>query len=101
MRPAIRSLRDAASSDRGAGGGETPPASTSPLPVPTQFFGLFVIQNITRPDAALFSAATLAHEVAAWSIAGLVALHAAGALKHYVVDRDDVLTRMLPRWPRP
>jgi cytochrome b561 len=73
--------------------------STSPLPVPTQFFGLFVIQNIARPDAAPFSAATLAHEVAAWSIAGLVALHAAGALKHHVVDRDDVLTRMLPRWP--
>ena len=73
--------------------------STSPLPVPTQFFGLFVIQNIARPDAALFSAATLAHEVAAWSIAGLVALHAAGALKHHFVDSDDVLLRMLPRWP--
>jgi cytochrome b561 len=72
--------------------------STSPLPVPTKFLGLFVTQNIARPDAALFAAAALAHEVAAWSIAGLVALHAAGALKHHFVDRDDVLTRMLPRW---
>ena len=75
--------------------------STSPLPVPTQFFGLFVIPNIAPPDAALFAAATLAHTLAAWSIAGLVALHVAGALKHHFVDRDDVLTRMLPRWPRP
>jgi cytochrome b561 len=47
----------------------------------------------------MFSAATLAHRIAAWSIAGLVALHAAGALKHHVVVRDDVLRRMLPRRP--
>jgi len=71
--------------------------STSPLPVPTKFFGLFVIPDIARPDPSLFAAATLAHEVAAWSIAGLVALHAAGALKHHFFDSDDVLTRMLPR----
>ncbi len=70
--------------------------SASPLPIPTRFFNLFVIPNIARPDAALFGLATLAHEVAAWTIAGLVALHAAGALKHHLVDRDDVLKRMLP-----
>jgi cytochrome b561 len=71
--------------------------STSPVPIPTRFFDLFVVPDIARPDPALFPAATLAHEVAAWSIAGLVALHVAGALKHHFVDRDDVLTRMLPR----
>jgi cytochrome b561 len=70
--------------------------SASPLPIPIRFFDLFVILNIARPDAALFGLATLAHEVAAWTIAGLVALHAAGALKHHLVDRDDVLKRMLP-----
>ncbi len=76
--------------------------STSPLPIPTRFFDLFVVPDIARPDAALFAAATLAHDVAAWSIAGLVALHVAGALKHHFVDRDDVLARMLPRsGPRP
>ena len=75
--------------------------STSPLPIPTRFFDLFVIPDIARPDAALFAAATFAHAVAAWAIAGLVALHVAGALKHHWLDRDDVLTRMLPRWPRP
>jgi cytochrome b561 len=71
--------------------------SASPLPIPTRFFNLFVIPNIAPPDPSLFAAATLAHEVAAWSIAGLVALHVAGALKHHLVDRDDVLRRMLPR----
>ncbi len=74
--------------------------STSPLPIPTRFFNLIVIPDIARPDAALFVAAKLAHEVAAWSIAALVALHVAGALKHHFVDRDDALMRMLPRSKR-
>ncbi|HME85672.1 MAG TPA: cytochrome b [Roseiarcus sp.] len=71
--------------------------STSPLPIPTRFFDLFVIPNIARPDAALFARATLAHALVAYAIAGLVALHVAGALKHHWIDRDDPLTRMLPR----
>ena len=75
--------------------------SASPLPIPTRFFDLLVIPNIARPNAALFDAAKLAHKLAAWAIAGLVALHTAGALKHHVLDRDDVLMRMLPRWRSP
>jgi cytochrome b561 len=74
--------------------------SASPLPIPTRFFGLFVVPDVARPDAALFSVATFSHGVAAWSILGLVALHVAGALKHHIMDRDDVLMRMLPRWRR-
>ena len=73
--------------------------STSPLPIPTRFFDLFVIPNIARPDAALFAAAKTAHEIAAWAILGLVALHVAGALKHHLIDRDDVMKRMAPSWP--
>ncbi len=75
--------------------------STSPLPIPTRFFDLFVIPDIARPDAALFTAAKSAHEIAAWSILGLVALHVAGALKHHFIDRDDVMKRMLPAASRP
>jgi cytochrome b561 len=71
--------------------------STSPLPIPTRFFNLFVIPNIAPPDPSLFVAATLAHKITAWVIALLVALHVAGALKHALVNRDDVLKRMLPR----
>lgn len=69
--------------------------SASPLPVPTRVFGLFVVPDIAAPDAALFAAATLAHQIAACAIAGLVALHVAGALKHQWIDRDDTLRRML------
>jgi cytochrome b561 len=71
--------------------------SASPLPIPTRFFNLIVIPNIAPPDPALFAAATLAHKLAAWTIALLVALHVAGALKHHFLDRDDVLRRMLPQ----
>jgi cytochrome b561 len=74
--------------------------SASPLPVPTRFFNLFVIPNIAERDPSLFAVATLTHKLAAWSIAVLVALHAAGALKHHFINRDDVLSRMLPHWPK-
>jgi cytochrome b561 len=70
--------------------------SASPLPVPTRFFGLFVIPNIARANPSVFAAAVLAHKVAAWAIAALVALHVAGALKHHFVNGDDVVKRMLP-----
>ena len=74
--------------------------STSPLPVPTRFFNLFVIPNIAPPDPSAFSAAALTHKLAAWATALLIALHVAGALKHHFVDRDDVLRRMTPNWPK-
>ena len=74
--------------------------STSPLPIPTRFFDLFVIPNIAPADPSLFAAAVLAHKLTAWAIACLVALHVAGAVKHRLVNRDDVLRRMSPAWPK-
>ena len=35
------------------------------------------------------------HRILAWVLMGLVAVHAAGALKHHIFDRDTTLTRML------
>ena len=75
--------------------------SASPLPVPTQFFDLFVIPNIAPPDPSLFAGAVLAHKIAAWTIAALVVLHVIGALKHHFADGDDVMKRIAPRWHRP
>lgn len=74
--------------------------SASPLPVPTRFFDLFVIPNIAPPDPSLFASAVLAHKIAAWTIAALVALHVIGALKHHFADGDDVMKRIAPRWRR-
>ncbi len=36
------------------------------------------------------------HELIAFSIIGIVVLHACGALKHHFVDKDSTLRRMLP-----
>ncbi|TGY88474.1 cytochrome b [Marinicauda algicola] len=36
------------------------------------------------------------HGAGGWVILGVLALHVAGALKHHIVDRDGVLTRMIP-----
>ena len=35
------------------------------------------------------------HEILAFSLIGLVLLHAAGAIKHHVIDKDNTLKRML------
>ncbi|WP_172326735.1 cytochrome b/b6 domain-containing protein [Mangrovicoccus sp. HB161399] len=46
--------------------------------------------------AGLFSSL---HSVFVWVLAGAVALHVAGALKHHLIDRDGTLRRMLPGRP--
>ena len=45
---------------------------------------------------ALGGVAHDAHEILAFATVGLLVLHVAGALKHHLIDRDDVLARMLP-----
>jgi len=35
------------------------------------------------------------HEIMAWTLIATVAIHAAGALKHHIIDRDTTLLRML------
>lgn len=74
-----------------------------PFPVPTIWFGFFEWPHIpglqTLPDPARGSAAGAAmeaHELLVWIAIALVVLHVAAALKHHIIDRDDVLTRMLP-----
>jgi cytochrome b561 len=41
------------------------------------------------------------HGAGAWAILALLALHAGAALKHHILDRDDVLARMIPALRRP
>ena len=35
------------------------------------------------------------HEILAFSLIAIVVLHAAGAIKHHVIDKDNTLKRML------
>lgn len=75
----------------------------SPLPVPTRWFGLFTVPhlfNLTQASADLreeiAETAMAAHFYLAWTTVGLAALHVAAALKHHVINRDEVLAHMVP-----
>jgi len=73
---------------------------------PTVLYGLVPWPAIPFPglgpdqlhDARKLFHAT--HTTLAWIAYATVALHVAAALKHHFLDRDDVLARMLPIFPR-
>ena len=48
---------------------------------------------------AIRKAMAFTHEKLAWLAYATITLHVAAALKHHLIDRDDVLTRMLPLLP--
>jgi len=77
--------------------------SSSPLGLPTPYFGLFSWPNIPMladlPRAAKIQNLHFfedTHSLLAFTMIGLLALHVTGALYHQFVRRDDVLRRMTP-----
>jgi cytochrome b561 len=73
--------------------------STSPLPIATWFFGLFVIPSlplgISLHAEQLWSSL---HAFLAYAAIFLVGVHVLAALRHHFRNKDDILVRML--WPR-
>lgn len=73
--------------------------STSPLPVATWFFGLFVVPplplGISLRAEQLWSSL---HAFLAYAAIFLVGVHVLAALRHHFRNKDDVLVRMI--WPR-
>jgi cytochrome b561 len=61
-------------------------------------FGLFRIDPGIRSNRAIFHPTEDIHGYLAYALFGLAGLHAAAALYHHLIRRDDVLRRM---WPRP
>jgi cytochrome b561 len=67
------------------------------------WFGLVQLPDVIAPNRATYETLHEAHEIMAYSLAGIAIVHAAAALKHHFFDRNDVLRRMLPvsdRTPR-
>jgi cytochrome b561 len=62
----------------------------------TSWFGVLPLPDLLPKDTALGDRLKDLHEVLNYSLLGLVIVHTGAALKHHFVDRDDVLTRMLP-----
>lgn len=65
-----------------------------PLMVPLPFAGLVALPDLVAPDERTYALFSSAHEVLAFSLLALLALHVAGAAKHALIDRDGTLRRM-------
>ena len=64
---------------------------------PFRWFGLFTMPKLTGPNEWLADRARDAHELLFLLLVALVVLHAAAALWHHLIVRDETLARMLPR----
>jgi len=62
---------------------------------PVKYFG-FILPGWAPRSLPLKDFLSQVHLVTSWLIAAAVALHLAGVAKHVIVDRDQVLARMLP-----
>ena len=64
--------------------------------VPVVYFGLIRLPDLVAKHKELGDALKGLHEALAFTMLALVALHVIAAIKHHMMDRDDVLHRMLP-----
>jgi cytochrome b561 len=64
---------------------------------PTPFFGLFDVPPAIGKNVDLAMQLFTLHRWAGWLVVALAGMHIGAALFHYVVRRDGVLQRMLPR----
>lgn len=68
---------------------------------PLYWFDLFQVPSLTGgKDDAIKPIAEAAHEWLFWTLALVAAGHAAMALVHHFINRDETLRRMLPRFRR-
>lgn len=63
---------------------------------PVSVFGLFTLPNLVAPDPQLRELFEGAHEILANLLILLIVAHFGAALKHHVIDKDNILKRMLP-----
>lgn len=73
-------------------------AYTSAAGYGAEFFGLVEIPDLVADSERLEELFEEVHEALVWTLAGLAGLHAAAALRHHFLLRDDVLKRMVPFW---
>lgn len=69
-------------------------AFSSAAGFPVVLFGMLPLPDFVPVSEGLADVLKEAHEIAALSMAGLVLLHVAGALKHHFIDRDGLMQRM-------
>ena len=68
--------------------------------VQTVYFGVVPIPDLLAKNKELGNLLRDVHEWLNLTLAVIVVGHIAAALKHHLLDKDDVLTRMLPGFRR-
>lgn len=64
--------------------------------VQTVWFGVLPIPDLLSRDKELGHLLEEIHSLLNWGLVALILGHVGAALKHHFIDRDDILTRMLP-----
>lgn len=72
-------------------------AYSSAAGFPIVLFGALPLPDFVGKSPELAEALKPWHGYAAYALAALAVLHVAGALKHQLIDRDGLISRMLPR----
>ncbi len=62
----------------------------------TVWFGVLPIPDLLSKDKELGETLAEVHESLSWVMVTILIVHVAAALKHHFIDKDDVLTRMIP-----
>jgi len=71
-------------------------AMTSAYRVDVSVFGLFTLPHLVPQSDKLYEILSTIHKLGGILMALIVGAHIAGALKHTIIDRSDLLWRMLP-----
>ncbi|MBL8271598.1 MAG: cytochrome b [Steroidobacter sp.] len=64
---------------------------------PVEFLGLFELPRLLAPNEAAKSFLGETHRTLAWVTAVVIVGHVLAAIKHWLIDKDDVLQSMLSR----
>jgi cytochrome b561 len=63
--------------------------------LPVSFFGWFTLPTLVGPNEIQRLCFTVLHEWLGYGLIATFCLHVSAALKHYFINRDDILQRML------
>ncbi len=68
---------------------------TSAAGLPASFFGIITLPNLIAPNESLRLLFQSLHLWLAYGLIVFIGLHAAAALKHHFINKDDILRRMV------
>lgn len=68
---------------------------TSAAGLPASFFGLLTLPNLIAPNEESRLFFQMVHQWLGYALIVTIVLHISGALKHHLIDKDDILRRMI------